>query len=64
MSKRFARQLEGRFKIGTRLVDERYTSATASMGLREAGIKWKKQKLVIDQVAAQQILQSYFDREK
>jgi putative Holliday junction resolvase len=64
LSKRFARQLEGRFKIGTRLVDERYTSATASMGLREAGIKWKKQKLVIDQVAAQQILQSYFDREK
>ena len=44
LSKRFARQLEGRFKIGTRLVDERYTSATASMGLREAGIKWKKQK--------------------
>ena len=64
LSKRFARQLEGRFKIGTRLVDERYTSAAASMGLREAGIKWKKQKLVIDQVAAQQILQSYFDREK
>ena len=64
LSKRFARQLEGRFKIGTKLVDERYTSATASMGLREAGIKWKKQKLIIDQVAAQQILQSYFDREK
>ena len=62
LSKRFARRLEGRFKIGTKLVDERYTSATASMGLREAGIKWKKQKLVIDQVAAQQILQSYFDR--
>jgi putative Holliday junction resolvase len=33
------------------------------MGLREAGVKWKKQKLVIDQVAAQQILQSYFDRQ-
>ena len=63
LSKRFARRLEGRFKIGTKLVDERYTSVTASMGLREAGIKWKKQKLVIDQVAAQQILQSYFDRQ-
>jgi putative Holliday junction resolvase len=31
--------------------------------LREAGVKGKKQKLVIDQVAAQQILQSYFDRQ-
>jgi len=63
LSKRFARRLEGRFKIGTKLVDERYTSVTASMELREAGVKWKKQKLVIDQVAAQQILQSYFDRQ-
>jgi len=62
LSKRFARRLEGRFKIGTKLVDERYTSVTASMELREAGVKWEKQKLVIDQVAAQQILQSYFDR--
>ena len=63
LSKRFARRLEGRFKIGTKLVDERYTSVTASMELREAGVKWKKQKLVIDQIAAQQILQSYFDRQ-
>jgi len=63
LSKRFARRLEGRFGISTKLVDERYTSVTASMGLREAGVKGKKQKLVIDQVAAQQILQSYFDRQ-
>ena len=63
LSKRFARRLEGRFGISTKLVDERYTSATASMGLRETGVKGKKQKLVIDQVAAQQILQSYFDRQ-
>lgn len=63
LSKRFARRLEGRFGISTKLVDERYTSVAASMGLREAGVKGKKQKLVIDQVAAQQILQSYFDRQ-
>lgn len=63
LSKRFARRLEGRFGISTKLVDERYTSDTASMGLREAGVKGKKQKFVIDQVAAQQILQSYFDRQ-
>jgi putative Holliday junction resolvase len=44
-------------------VDERYTSIVARVALQEAGIKRKKQKLVLDQVAAQQILQSYFDRQ-
>jgi len=63
LSRRFARRLEGRFGVSIRLVDERYTSITASVALREAGIKGKKQKLVLDQVAAQQILQSYFDRQ-
>jgi putative Holliday junction resolvase len=42
-------------------VDERYTSITASVALRESGIRGKKQKPLLDQVAAQQILQSYFD---
>lgn len=61
LSRRFARRLEGRFNIKTALVDERYTSITASTALREAGVKGKKQKPLLDQVAAQQILQSYFD---
>lgn len=61
LSRRFARRLQGRFGIDTVLVDERYTSITASAALQEAGIKRKKQKPVLDQVAAQQILQSYFD---
>jgi putative Holliday junction resolvase len=63
LSRRFARRLEGRFGISTKLVDERYTSIAARVTLREAGIKRKKQKLVLDQVAAQLILQSYFDRQ-
>ena len=63
LSRQFARRLEGRFGISTRLVDERYTSIVARVVLQEAGIKRKKQKLVLDQVAAQQILQSYFDRQ-
>jgi len=63
LSRQFARRLEGRFGISTRLVDERYTSIVARVTLQEAGIKRKKQKLVLDQVAAQQILQSYFDRQ-
>lgn len=61
LSRRFARRLEGRFGIKTMLVDERYTSVSASAVLREAGVKEKKRKPVLDQVAAQLILQSYFD---
>ena len=61
-SRRFARRLEGRFGIKTELVDERYTSVDASAVLRETGVRGKKQKPVLDQVAAQLILQTFFDR--
>ena len=60
--RRFARRLENRFGISTVLMDERYTSIDASTALREAGLRGKKQKKALDQVAAQLILQSYFDR--
>lgn len=60
-SRRFARRLEFRFGIRTILVDERHTSIDASAALREAGVKGRKQKPMLDQVAAQLILQSYFD---
>ncbi|MGH8763439.1 MAG: Holliday junction resolvase RuvX, partial [Nitrosospira sp.] len=63
LSRRFARRLEGRFGIKTVFVDERYTSVSAGEALREAGIKGRKQKPALDQVAAQLILQSYFDRQ-
>jgi putative holliday junction resolvase len=62
-ARRFARRLEGRFGISTVLVDERHTSVDASMALREAGIKGRRQKPLLDQVAAQLILQTYFDRD-
>lgn len=61
LSQRFARRLTGRFNLQVVLIDERYTSKTASTTLREAGVSAKKQRLLLDQVAAQQILQSYFD---
>ena len=61
LSQRFARRLAGRFNIKVILKDERYTSQTASAVLRESGITGRKQKAVLDQVAAQQILQSFFD---
>lgn len=63
LSQRFARRLEGRFNIKVIMKDERYTSEIASATLREAGITGRKQKAVLDQVAAQQILQSFFDEQ-
>ncbi|GKS68412.1 putative holliday junction resolvase [Nitrosomonas sp. PY1] len=64
LSRRFAQRLHGRFNIPTVLVDERYTSQTAAIALREAVTTIKKQKAILDQVAAQQILQSFFDENK
>ncbi|MBS0497685.1 MAG: Holliday junction resolvase RuvX [Proteobacteria bacterium] len=61
LSQRFARRLSGRFNIKVIMKDERYTSEIASVTLREAGIAGRKQKAVLDQIAAQQILQSFFD---
>lgn len=63
LCERFARRLAGRFKIRVILKDERYTSQTASMALREAGVVGRRQKPVLDQIAAQQILQSFFDEQ-
>jgi putative Holliday junction resolvase len=61
LCRRFANRLKGRFNLPTLLVDERYTSAAASTALGEEGIHGRKQKPLIDQYAAQQILQAYFD---
>lgn len=63
LSQRFARRLSGRFNIKVIMKDERYTSETASATLREAGVTGRKQKALLDQVAAQHILQSFFDEQ-
>jgi putative Holliday junction resolvase len=59
--RRFANQLKGRFQLPILLVDERYTSVAASAVLTERGVFGRKQKSLLDQYAAQQILQAYFD---
>ena len=59
--RRFARQLESRFRLPVRLVDERLSSAAAEEALRAAGKGGRKHKLHAHQVSAQIILQSYFD---
>ena len=61
LCRRFANRLNGRFNLPTILLDERYTSLAASAQLNEEGIHGMKQKSLIDQYAAQQILQAYFD---
>ena len=61
LAKKFAQRLEGRFNLPVIMVDERLSSAEAAQNLREAGIVGSKQKAMIDAVAAQSILQSYFD---
>jgi putative Holliday junction resolvase len=61
LCRRFANRLKGRFNLPVVLVDERYTSLAASAALNEQGVHGRKQKPLIDQYAAQQILQAYFD---
>ena len=62
LSKKFAQRLEGRFNLPVMMVDERLSSAEAAQNLSNAGVKAKQQKAMIDAVAAQVILQSYFDQ--
>ncbi|SFN60168.1 putative holliday junction resolvase [Formivibrio citricus] len=61
LARKFANRLNGRFNLPVHLVDERFTSAAASSALDEAGLKGRRQKPALDQVAAMQILQAWFD---
>lgn len=56
-AQRFARQLHGRFRLPVDLVDERFSSAEAEQRLRGR----RASKLAIDSMAAQLILEQYFD---
>ena len=60
-AERFARQLEGRFGIEVARVDERYTTEEAESMLAAAGVRAGDRKAVRDEVAAQLILQAWFD---
>jgi putative Holliday junction resolvase len=61
VAKNFARKLESRFNLPVFLVDERHTSTAAESELHERGIHGKKNKALADAVAAQLILQGFFD---
>ena len=59
--RRFSRQLAGRFGLPVTLVDERLSSVEAEAQLAEKGLNWQARKQQVDAVAAQIILQDYFD---
>lgn len=47
--------------VPVRLADERLTTVSASRTLRAAGVKGKRQRAVVDQAAAVEILQGWLD---
>jgi putative Holliday junction resolvase len=59
--RRFAQQLHGRFGLPVHFADERLSSVEAEVSLRETGLDWRQRRQRIDAVAAQTILQHYFD---
>ena len=61
-AKTFAGNLRARVSCPVELWDERLTTVAAQRSLRESGRKARDQRGVIDQVAAQILLQSWLDR--
>ncbi len=57
----FGKSLGERCGIEPVFQDERYTTVIASRYLRESGVKGKKQRQVVDQVAAEVILREYLE---
>ncbi len=61
-AERFARQLEGRFGLAAERVDERFTTRAAAAHLGGEGMHGAARRAAQDEVAAQLILQAWFDR--
>lgn len=59
-ARKFAKRLKHHFKLPVCLVDERLTSVVAEQKLTETSVFGKKRKLVLDQVAAMAILETFF----
>ena len=61
--RRFAHQLEGRFRLDVALVDERLSSTEAEARLALQGQNWKQRKQTLDAEAAATILHDYFSQQ-
>lgn len=59
----FVEVLRNAVAVEVCMMDERFTTAAAERSLLQAGMRRKGRKEVIDKVAAQQILQTYMDRQ-
>jgi putative Holliday junction resolvase len=60
----YATALAQLLDVPVRLVDERLSTVAAHRSLREAGMKGRKQRAVVDQVAAVVLLQNALDHER
>lgn len=58
---RFSSMIEEKTGIKPVFRDERFTTVIASQFLRQTGVSGKNKKKVVDQVAAEIILQEYLD---
>jgi putative holliday junction resolvase len=58
----YAASLANRVMIPIQLADERLTTVRATRVLAERGVRGKRQRAVVDQVAAVEILQSWLER--
>ena len=67
-AERFGRQLEARFRLPVKLVDERYSSAEVESRMRAAYGRRRSTELArgkaLDSQAAQLLLEQYFDDDK
>ena len=61
LARRFAQRLQGRFGLRAELIDERLTSHEAEGMLRASGARGARLKAGLDAVAAQRILETYFE---
>jgi len=61
LARKFGQRLHGRFRLPVSFIDERLSSVAAEQMLGEAQTFGKRRKTAVDQVAAMQILQAWFD---
>src|SRR2546423_1621274 len=59
----FAKKLRAQLPCAVETWDERLTTVAAQRALRDSGKKTRDTRQIVDQVAAQMILQGYLDRE-
>lgn len=63
LAKKFGNRIKERFRLPVEYVNEFLSSSEAGAQLREQGITGRAQKEMLDAVAAQVILQSYFNEQ-